>query len=174
MITLDIDGTLLDYNYSTRTKPVINQELIAKLAADGVEQIALVTNQGGLVFGEQGFRRQDGRGYPVPEDFTNRLFELDQALARHGIAIAGVYICTYHPKADAGWLDATTDKLRRLLRLTHLPCFVYPVDSFRKPSPIMLEIAKASVYYGDSDEDEQAASAAGIPFVRVPRFVGAA
>lgn len=51
-----------------------------------------------------------------------------------------------------------------------LPVFVRVEEDARKPSPKMLEVSNATCYYGDSDEDAQAAKAAGIEFVRVERF----
>jgi phosphoglycolate phosphatase-like HAD superfamily hydrolase len=47
---------------------------------------------------------------------------------------------------------------------------VYTAEAARKPNPLMLRTAGATIYYGDSLEDSVAAVNAGIPFVAVPRF----
>lgn len=47
---------------------------------------------------------------------------------------------------------------------------VYTTARARKPSAYMLRRAKATEYWGDSDEDGLAAAAAGITFKRIERF----
>ena len=49
---------------------------------------------------------------------------------------------------------------------------VYTIARARKPQPLMLHSVMASEYWGDSDEDGEAAAAAGVPFVNVERFLG--
>lgn len=168
MVALDIDGTLLDYNYIPGQPPRINQELFFKLAG---QDIILVSNQGGLVFGVQSANRSDGRKYPTPEDFIARLGYLMAACAKFNINILGLHVCVYHPKASPHIVGFVEDELVTLLEKFYFPATVYNEAEARKPSPYMLVEAGATLYYGDSDEDEQAAQAAGIEFVRVDRFL---
>lgn len=176
LIGCDIDGTLLDYNYIPGAIPDVNIDLIRQFRRDGVDEITLISNQGGLSFGVQGIERKDGRGYPMPEDFVKRSIYLYGALALQGVHARALFVCTHHPRASADSclhaahnLDVMMDRVaQRLLR------FVYNDAAYRKPKPRMLIEASIDRYYGDSDEDEQAAGAAGIEFVRVPRFFGVA
>jgi histidinol phosphatase-like enzyme len=164
MIASDIDGTLLDYDHTTGTWPVVNHALIAQLVAQGTKQIALITNQGGLPFGVMGASK-----FPKPIDFAERLMLLGAALSNAGIHVASVWVCVYHPKAQA-WLVAQAKEELDLALTGWVRATVYSDPGWRKPSPAMLESACATVYYGDADEDEQAAQAAGCEFVRVERF----
>lgn len=164
MIALDIDGTLLDYNYVPRVVGV-NNRLVDRLVALSVKSVALCSNQSGLPFGVQGLKRRDGRPYPAPAVFNERLGYLIGVLAYAGIQVVGIQVCVYHPKATA---QAIQDAARLVDFQPGLT--VYIGKEWRKPSPAMLLAVCASEFYGDSDEDEQAANAAGIPFVRVGRF----
>ena len=62
--------------------------------------------------------------------------------------------------------------LRRALEKVFEASFwsIFTTARSRKPEPYMLGLTKIEAYYGDSPEDRQAAEAAGIPFVSVPRF----
>lgn len=172
-IALDIDGTLLDYNYIPGSPPVVNMALIKKLATEGITSVTLVTNQGGLAFGWAGRDRTDGRKYPSPSDFLGRLASLSQALGNHNIDVVAVYVSLYHPKADPDVLESIRNSLYAMVLFWQPPrLLVYVQPEYRKPSPGMLVAANVSSYYGDSDEDEQAAQLAGIEFIRVPRFTG--
>lgn len=169
MIASDIDGTLIDYDHIPGTIPAINWPLIRQLRPR-TDRLLLVTNQGGLPFGVQGIVRKDGRKYPTPEDFIDRFVHLAGALALYGIRIGGVWACTFHPKAKPEAIEFAAETLDGLLfAFPGLSVHIYPGDD-RKPKPAMLHYASATVYYGDSDDDEQAAQAAGIEFVRVERF----
>lgn len=173
MIALDIDGTLLDYDAIPGQPPVVNTALIQELATNGVKQVALVTNQGGLAFGWPGRDKIEGRKYPSPADFITRLSTLAQALNEHSINVRAVYVSLYHPKANPKVLEQIRATLYELVPLGLASLFlVYINSAYRKPSPLMLQRAGATVYYGDSQEDEQTAQAAGVEFVPVERFMG--
>lgn len=170
MIACDIDGTLLDYDHIPGQIPAINYPLIRQLR-QRTDKLLLITNQGGLPFGVQGIVRNDGRKYPAPEDFIDRFVCLAGALALYGISIGGVWACTFHAKARPEAVEFAAETLDELLyTFPGLSVHIYPGAKMRKPSPAMLHYSMATCYYGDSDEDEQAATAAGIKFVRVGRF----
>lgn len=173
-VALDIDGTLLDYNYMPGVAPKINRALIDELVAAKVQEVALVTNQGGLPWGVQNNRRTDGRKYPMPEDFVERFCALRTAFHAAGIGVPVLRICVYHPKAPAALVEQAATLLRKTLDDAGVICdwHVYATARARKPAPFMLHSVGATVYFGDSDEDAQAAHAAGINFVHVARFVG--
>lgn len=173
MIASDIDGTLLDYNYIPGQLPAVNWPLLRQIA-ERTDTLRLVSNQGGLPWGVMGKQRKDGRAYPKPADFVGRLLALSGALTMVGVRLTGVFACTYHPKAPEYAVFSAAYDVDALLRAGRLAvtAFFYSGEEFRKPSPAMLKIAGATCYYGDSDEDEAAAQAAGIEFVRVARFFG--
>lgn len=150
--------------------PVVNHALIAQLAKE-TDRIALVTNQGGLGFGWQQRNRADGRKYPAPADFVQRLGVLVKALAEAGIRVDSVHVSLYHHAHETALLIEIRSELGPLAEnATGVYPKIYIIPDSRKPFPKMLYAAHATVYYGDSDEDEQAAQAAGCRFVRVPRF----
>ena len=168
MLTLDIDGTLLDYDYKPGEVGV-NRALICQIPT---ERIAIVTNQGGLAFGVQGLLRTDGRPYPKPDDFFTRLQYLNQVLRENGIVFTALRVSLYHPRAGQVDIRRAYEQLRDLFYVSTLRDWrFYKTARARKPSPLMLNSIGASAYWGDSDEDEQAAVAAGIPFKRVERFI---
>lgn len=170
MKTFDIDGTLLDYDYIPGEQPKVNWSLISSFAG---ETISLVTNQGGLVFGTMDAKRKDGRNYPKPLDFIKRVSALLHALRKMNIEVHRIHVCVYHPKATAEIIDQVVSELDSIIENScpDLLLIIWRKESERKPSPFMLQVAGASSYYGDSDEDEQAATAAEIPFFRVDRFM---
>lgn len=174
MIGCDIDGTLLDYNYIPGQMPNVNLELIRELRRFDVDEIVLISNQGGLPFGFQDFERKDGRRYPRPEDFVNRLIFLTGALSLWGIRIVALHACTYHPRAagDYSWRAASAVDEMLDRAAPQMIKFIHHEATYRKPAPRMIVEAFVDQYYGDSDEDEQAAEDAGIKFLRVERFGG--
>ena len=179
MIAIDLDGTLLDYNYLLLGEQAINLPIVRSISRRN-EPVAIVTNQGGLPFGVRGRCRQDGRPYPTPDDFAFRLSRAIHALVNHGVLVAAVRVCVYHPKAG----DVSIDLAARLVR-PHLARLVsngyirdgrkvwrvYTTGAARKPSPLMLRSVGATEYWGDSPEDAVCAAALGVPFVAVERFV---
>lgn len=168
MIASDIDGTLLDYG-DHAVPPRFNLTLLDELARV-TRAVALVTNQGGLPFGVMAARRADGRTYPHPQQFVERVACLAVELQAHGIRVIELRVCVFHAKADAAANARAARMVRRGLQCAGLnfPTHVYASQRARKPSALMLRAAKAACYYGDSDEDAE--SAAGIHFVRVERF----
>ena len=172
MIAIDLDGTLLDYDYDPyRAESRVNYALLRQLRIAGVEQAAIATIQGGTPFGLMGAKRRDGRCYPTPDDFMRRLHLACEALRNGGIAVAAVRVCVFHPHAEDRYIQAAARFMRQYMPGVLVPDWrVYTTAAARKPSPLMLRSVGASEYWGDSDEDEGAAQAAGIPFVRVARF----
>ena len=175
MKAFDLDGTLTDFSPEGQI-PRVNMQLVSDLAQQGVREIAVATNQGGLCFGVLGSVRRDGRPYPTPEQFFRRLDCVGDALARVRIDIVDVRVSCWHRAAEtqpevAAAVQAAARQLRAGLHARHFPMWrVYTTAAGRKPAPLMLRSVQASEYWGDSDEDEGAAQAAGIPFVRVARF----
>lgn len=167
MIAFDIDGTLLDYKYSTPGE--VNQEIIKSIKPG---PIALVSNQGGLAMGIEGKLREDGRPYPTPNIFAERFATLVRELSKAGIEIARVRVCVYHPRASRESIQRAALEVRGILRASCKDVIVYTSERARKPSPWMLRSVGAWMYYGDSEEDEEAAKAARVHFVRVRRFMG--
>ncbi len=181
MIALDLDGTLLDYSPEGPT-PRINHALMARLAVRGVREVAILTNQGGLCFGVLGYKRKDGKPYPTPAQFYMRLAIARNALAMHGIAVSAVRVSCWHKAAAQPEIAAAVQLAARQVReclAKHRVQFhsdvdwtLYTTARARKPQPLMLHSVGATEYWGDSDEDEGAARAAGVPFVHVDRFFG--
>lgn len=170
MIALDLDGTLLDYSPAGGDIRV-NHAVMRDLATRRVPAVAICTNQGGLPFGVLGKVRKDGQPYPTPAQFVSRLYIARVVLLDYGITSPRVRVSLYHPYADPAAIDAAARQVRAKLDVMVLPNWtVYTTAAARKPSPRMLRSVRATEYWGDSDEDAQAAEAAGIPFVRVPRF----
>jgi histidinol phosphatase-like enzyme len=163
MKTFDIDGTLLDYGYLPGGEPLLNHALIDTLLPG--EQIALVTNQGGLAFG-----LMNAGQYPKPEDFVRRLKTLVNALSGRSVIVKSVMACTALDGISPGLASQVAYEVSELWERPPFPLTIFHGRSERKPSPYMLARSRATVYYGDSDEDEKAAANAGIPFVRVERF----
>ena len=172
-IASDIDGTLLDYDYIPGEIPAINWPLIRQLR-ERTDRIVLITNQGGLPFGVQGSVRKDGRRYPEPEDFVERLGYLVEALKVEGVRVTHLQVCVFHPKVTIEAVGQVASRLAQLLYVQHdrINWMIRTGKEWRKPHPNMLNFVEATIYYGDSDEDEQATQAAGIEFVRVERFFG--
>lgn len=162
----DIDGTLLDYNYSEGA-PTINYKLIQQWRN---RSVILITNQGGLAFGVQGLKRKDGRPYPTPELFLSRLDALVKTLRSCDIAVPLVYVSLYHDNAPISTTIRVRDILEGEFVQRSFGGHIHISKFYRKPNRAMLLLAGISVYYGDSDEDEEAAKNAGVEFVRVSRF----
>ncbi len=162
MICLDMDGVLLNYgNHTTELR--INHEFIKHLSENGVKEVSICTNQGGMVFSGSNPQK-----YPTPQRFVERAQAAIRALTEHGISVEGVHVAFFHPKA----------KVSELLKIHETLCGVVPqgfilwdAEEYRKPNPGMLKAARCTVFCGDSDEDGLAALAAGCEFVRVERFV---
>lgn len=163
MIGLDFDGVVANYGdhvNETRFNPALRDILPRQR-----QPVAIVTNQGGTAF-----HRLNPERYPSPEHVAQRLAGGIRYLSALGYPVAVLLISVYHPKAERQAIQYAAHRLRLAMpgvRTWH----VYTTAESQKPSPFMLQRAHASVYYGDSPEDAQAAAAAGIPFVAVPRFM---
>lgn len=163
----DLDGTLIAYGTPPGGKVVINEKLIDQLLMRG-DSIAIISNQGGVPFALNG-----ATNMPMPEDIAVRLRALTDYLAGKGVHISGIYVCAFHERARA---DRVVEASRKIvsacadLGITNIVS--YMSVHARKPDPFMITTSGVEVYFGDSSEDEQAAAAAGIEFVRVERFTG--
>ena len=174
MIALDLDGTLLDYA-PEGPQPRVNGSVILSLLRVGAARtgVAICTNQGGLPWHVMGARRKDERPYPSPEQFCLRLRAAVTALSGVGIKVVAVRVSVFHPRADEAAIQRAARAVRTDLgRLMYVETKVYTTARARKPQPLMLHSVVATEYWGDSDEDGGAAQAAGVPFVRVERFLG--
>ena len=172
MIALDLDGTLLDYSPESNSVRV-NWQVIDALVRRGDREVAICTNQGGLPWHVMGARRKDERPYPSPEQFCLRLRAAVTALSGVGIKVVAVRVSVFHPRADEAAIQRAARAVRTDLgRLMYVETKVYTTARARKPQPLMLHSVVATEYWGDSDEDGGAAQAAGVPFVRVERFLG--
>lgn len=160
----DLDGTILNYgNHTMECR--INRALIAQLLADGVKEIDIITNQGGLFWHASAPDK-----YPSPECFLARLGAALMALREAGIGVGAVRVATYHPNVTAEAVRGVSDALLSLLQQPS-NVIVYDEPEARKPGPLMLVEGAITRYYGDSPEDMQAAEAAGCAGVLVERFV---
>lgn len=148
----DLDGTIVSYGDSAVR---FNPSFALSLAHAGDKVINIITNQGGLVFGLR-----------TAAQVAERVRVATEGLAAAGAKVNAVYICTAHPKASAKKCEAAAAQLRELMPNAH----VFGGIEYRKPNASMLAAAKASKYYGDSDEDAAAARNAGIPYVKIERF----
>jgi hypothetical protein len=164
MIALDFDGVVANYNDHTTTIR-INTGLLALLPRQR-QPIAICTNQGGMAFS-----RHNPARYPTPAQVAKRLRGGCDFLRLHGYPVQAILISCYHPKAQESDIQHAAQQLRDFVALFAPAWRVYTTERARKPHPLMLRAAGATVYYGDSPEDGQAASAAGVPFVEVPRFL---
>lgn len=164
MIALDFDGVVANYGdhvSQTRYNPVLLPLLPARR-----QPVAICSNQGGMVFS-----RHNPERYPSPLRVAQRLLGGCNFLWRYGYPVQALYISAFHPKAADADIQAVAAHLRELISVIVPVWRVYTTERARKPHPLMLRAAGATCYYGDSPEDAQAAQAAGIPFVAVPRFI---
>ena len=163
MIALDFDGVVANYgDHITRTE--FNAALPALLPRPP-RRVVIVTNQGGMALHAHAPEK-----YPSPERVADRLRAGVTWLKARGYEVDSVFVSAYHPRADPKDVLSAAQRLRARFEPAQPKLIVYTDAHSRKPSPFMLQVAGATVYYGDSPEDEQAARAAGIEFVSVPRF----
>lgn len=161
MIALDLDGTIINYGGGV---PYFNMDLLPLLPRQR-QNVAIVTNQGGIPFSYASDK------FPSPYVVMSRLNYAMQWMHRQGYPVVAVYACVYHPRCSQEFIEKAAAELRQCLAPLVSTWHVYATERARKPHPLMLRAAGATVYYGDSPEDGQAASAAGVPFVEVPRFL---
>lgn len=162
MIALDFDGVIANYGDHTVTR--LNPGLLALLPRQR-QPVAICTNQGGVAFS-----RINPARYPTPLMVAQRLNAGCNFLRTHGYPVRAILVACYHPKAQEADIQWAAQALREYVSLLAPAWTVYASERARKPSPLMLKAVGATVYYGDSPEDAQAAQAAGVPFVAVPRF----
>lgn len=163
MLTTDLDGTLI--SYSSGSAPAFNHALAAQWKAEGVAEIAIATNQGGILFA-------DGKNkFPTAEIVASRIIFAAVELSKYNIKISKMIISVYHPKFKHGQISADLISRPLLNAKKEIPSMqIETGEQWRKPSPKMLQAIKATNCYGDSDEDKAAAEAANIPFHKVERF----
>lgn len=162
---IDLDGTILNYGGQAAGDVRVNHAFIARLHADGVEAVAIISNQGGINFHDIA-----PTTYPSAAQVARRIEAACVALDAAGVNIASVDIAIFHPRAASDVMAKSAAALREELLSLQYPVSVWENASSRKPSGTALELAGIAVYYGDSDEDAAAALAAGARFVRVERF----
>lgn len=162
-IGIDIDGTILPYG-AAKDDYRGNADLIHRLPPAASTNIILVTNQAGINF--------IGDRYPTPAEVANRIHNALLFLGRHGYFPRYTNISVFHPRTPYSVIEISAKRLRRALHALNILNFsIYATEKSRKPQPYMLRHPMLETYYGDSDEDRAAADAAGIPFVRIERFV---
>ena len=157
-IGLDLDGTILNYN-AHKSEIRANPALLEMLPQHA--DIVIISNQGGIPLGR----------IESPQ-VARRVYAACQFLEDGGYSVLWSYFSVYHPNATDKQAEYAGKNLRRALEKVFEAGFwsVFTTARSRKPEPYMLKMTQISAYYGDSPEDEQAAKAAGIPFVKVPRF----
>lgn len=154
LLLLDLDGTVRE---SASGKTFINQPDDQKLIDGATEAIARypgwtkigITNQGGVAAGHKSL----GDAIAEQHITLQLLPELDW-----------IYFCPTYD-GNACW------KVDRYNSLEIKQFFIEEFGSFRKPGAGMINLAlrqfdvEQSLYVGDRPEDEQAATAAGVPFM---------
>lgn len=158
----DMDGTLISYEQGYVPNNDLNYHLIDQVVNPG-DKIAILTNQGGIPL-----------GYRTVGQFVARLFHIKQYIQNVRRAkVVELQVALWHEKTTRLQItNAALDLMGIYYVRNDMRYLIWPQPDYRKPQPRMLEIANVGIYYGDSDEDEQAAAAAGVQFVRVPRFMG--
>ncbi|MBK3732881.1 D-glycero-beta-D-manno-heptose 1,7-bisphosphate 7-phosphatase [Azospirillum brasilense] len=142
-LLLDRDGVVnVDHGYVVERERFVFVDGIFELARHAVDRgfrVVIVTNQSGIA-----------RGYYTEAAFLELSEWMRAAFREHGVELAGLFHCPYHPKG---------------------PVARYTRDSFwRKPNPgMILDAARRldldlsrSVFLGDQATDMQAALTAGV------------
>lgn len=165
MIGLDCDGVILNYSgHKSLDLTRVNPDLQLLLPRDD-RKVAILTNQGGMAL-----HRFNPLRYPPPTVVARRLLYASHHLRKLGYSVEFVGVSAFHPRADASAIQSAAAVVRRSLKSAGLNATVFTTPRARKPSPYMLMVAGVSLYFGDSPEDAEAAAAAGVPFINVPRF----
>jgi len=164
MIGLDIDGTAMNYGAKVGGVAKVNDAFLATLWDNTVD---LITNQGGLFVDDS-----PDRWWRNPADFVARLSVLLDALRGYGVTVRSLRVCVFHQNRTKPVIEGVGVALAAELAkvLPDLWVAIYTDGQYRKPSPNMLKEAGTTTYYGDADEDEEAALLAGARFVKVKRF----
>lgn len=171
-VGLDLDGTILNFLVGNQAAKW-NHDLIARLSEDGVKCVAVCTNQGGLGFGEKGAIRKDsGMPYPTVYQFLARVESAWLALRTYGILLTDLRVSLFHPRLLQHEIDGVFyEILRAQPGMPEMELHLYRGSLHRKPNyGMLMDVGTLTRFYGDSDDDEGAARAAGIEFHRVERF----
>ena len=173
-IASDFDGAVSAYGVAVGAPLELNMPLLLQWVQLGVTGVAIVTNQGGMGLGLRDWSEDNARRFRDPADFAKRINETARILGTLGINLYCVSVATFHPKVSSEYCHLAAGLLGSLVNL-NIHLHASGAWDWRKPSPTMLLNlpTKADVFYGDSEEDEQAAGLGGIPFVLVDRFYGA-
>lgn len=166
LICFDVDGTLVK-SWSNELLPGV-ADYFAHLDQTKT-RIAFVTNQGGV--GLRYWMEQDGFGEPEKLPTEQAVYErLDSITARLGIKTTCCILASFAFQAKTGAWSPLPEGAGRQ--------WAY---SWRKPAPGMIKAAmvdhqifKSVLMVGDSEEDEQAARAAGVDFIWADEFFGRA
>lgn len=164
-IVSDLDGTIIPYANNNTEATTINPDLVALWQSCGISRIKIATNQGGINFAD-GLNK-----YPTAEMVAKRLAFAVSALAEAGIEVTEICAATYHPKAtpEMAWWSAI-ELESKVEKVSNVSISANFGPEYRKPEIMMFVKLGATLYFGDSDEDAAAASAAGCKFARVERF----
>lgn len=170
---VDLDGTLFPFGLKPGEYRGINMSVIKQLAG---REVRIISNQGGVPFH---YKKYPNSGdFPSAFDICNRINAVWSELERVNSVVTGIYICTYSPRIESFWCGVAKQHLQTSLYemwgvvKTGIEPYVSDLPSDRKPFPDMLIRALVDEYWGDSDEDEGAATEANIPFIQVARFLG--
>lgn len=177
LIIFDIDGTL-QQKFGTALMPNVAEwfEWFSGLPTDHDLyhcKLAFATNQGGvglrMILERQG---KDGSKYPTRDDVIDRMHVLSHMLTGDAHAFMAVAALNYQDKFSGKWA------------IDYDPAQHYDWwnPDFRKPAPGMINfivdvqgVAQAdTIFVGDSDDDRQAAEAAGVRFVEAKEFFATA
>jgi len=169
-IAFDLDGTLVEYGDGVQ----VNHKLIDQVIGNGdIKTAVIVTNQGGIPL-----------GYRTAFQFVYRLDAVVGAIIKAGGNVPFVVVSLWHSKSnEAQRFDAEAEMSAMsplynpwIKHLSHTNTRVFRDREYRKPSGEMTEYLgikhNVTAFYGDSDDDEGEAAAAGVPFIRVDRFTG--
>ena len=173
MLTADLDGTLIPYGQTNQQPTAFNHELAMQWKQSGVTELCIATNQVGMVF-------SNGKNkYPTTQIVAWRIAYAIDELSKHGITVKTVIASAYHPKASIKLIgDAMLGLAQEFAALAMFGKFnvgkvtllTKGTEQYRKPNPQMLFDLKATEYWGDSTEDEEAAKNAAVKFFSVARF----
>lgn len=169
-IGVDFDGTGMNYHHGMSPGNSVNRALLRVIAG---KAIWVLTNQGGLPFGVRQLEQPSKLNFPQPYEFSHRLRIFEEVCrVEFDITVKGVRASLFHPKIAVEYIMQAADNLSALALNLSIPLYVFTTAKYRKPLPEMFWGLSLARYYGDSEEDQQAAESAGVPFTQVERFMG--
>lgn len=169
LVIFDVDGTLAE-SFTLNLLPRVKDffDLIFQAGCPQRPKIAIATNQGGVGLRYWMELRHFGKpeSYPTEESITNRLRDLVSALV--GDTTLPVYTSFRYRNKQGNWSPVPADRVKD-------PRWS---ETWRKPEPGMLlqSMLDASVgpeqtlFVGDSQDDRDAARAAGCSFMDASTF----